>query len=106
VDDAYTDVKNDKPKIGDIRIRFTCVDLDTMDDVTVLAIQTGNTFSRYHLEGYGYMDKFWLKPLTKKEALAALEGDAESAKFGAWMVSGIFLLIGVYRFWAKKNKAA
>jgi hypothetical protein len=103
VDNAYTNVKGGESKIGDIKIRFTCVDLDTMDEVTVLAIQTGNTFSRYHIEGYGDMDKIWLKRLNKEEVMEELKSHADYAWMGAALLGLFFLIPGIYKLWAKRR---
>ena len=102
--DCYTNVQGDNPKIGDIKISFECVDLDSLKPVTVLAMQSGNTFETYTCKSGAKTNEVWLIAIDKDDALKSLEQDVGNARIGMWITSFVFLLIGVILVIKKKNK--
>jgi len=98
VEDCYTDVVKKTPDIGDIKIRFEYIDLDVLENITILAMQKGNTLEAYTTEKGKIIDKFWLKSLSEKEVAAELQKDVMYTKVGIGIFIVIFLVIAIVLF--------
>jgi len=102
-DNSYTNVVGKSSKIGDIMIKFHYLDTEKLGNVTILAKQKGYGFEGYKSESGTKLDKFWTESVNKAGVISKLNDEGNSAKFGSYMMSGIFLIAGIVVFFYKRT---
>ena len=87
----YTDVQNDTPQIGDIRISFTYNDAS---NVSVLAVQNNNSFSKFTSSSGYSIYELQEGNLNGKEMLAQLTSENNSTKWILRLIGTLLIIFG------------
>ena len=87
------------PKVGDIRIKMSYVNLEKLGDISILAKQVGNGFEEYKLDTGAYAFNVYQTKISNKEELAkALEQDSKNMAGGMIFIIIVLIIIGIILF--------